>query len=375
MKALVIGGTGPTGPHLVAGLIERGYQVTLFHRGVHEPEGLPPVEHLHGDPHFQETIAATLGDRRFDLVIATYGRTRFLADALAGRCARFIAVGGILAYRAILVPEQNDPRGAKVLTTEDDALAPEPGPDPHPAARFAYLIGATERHVFGLHQAGAFQATYFRYPLIYGPRQLAPVEWSVVKRVLDGRPRLILPDGGLPIVSRCAAINAAHCVLLAVDRPEVAAGQVYNCVDDEQFTLRQWAAIVARAAGGEIEPVFLPDRLATPARGLMPMQESAEHTLVSGRKAKIELGYADRIPPREALRETVAWLLAHPPAGGEYVNLRDTFDYAAEDRLIAAYERLVAEVERECPVEIPPIVHGYAHPRRPAERAADHRGR
>ena len=34
--ALVVGGTGPTGPFIVNGLRERGYRVTIFHRGTHE---------------------------------------------------------------------------------------------------------------------------------------------------------------------------------------------------------------------------------------------------------------------------------------------------------------------------------------------------
>ena len=36
MRALVIGGTGPTGPHVIDGLLKRGYEVTIFHRGTHE---------------------------------------------------------------------------------------------------------------------------------------------------------------------------------------------------------------------------------------------------------------------------------------------------------------------------------------------------
>jgi uncharacterized protein YbjT (DUF2867 family) len=75
MKALIVGGTGPSGPFLANGLIERGYKVTIFHRGTHEiPEIVPEVAHIHGDPHFRETIEAALGDRTFDVVIATYGR-------------------------------------------------------------------------------------------------------------------------------------------------------------------------------------------------------------------------------------------------------------------------------------------------------------
>ena len=35
MKALVVGGTGPTGPLIVQGLLDRGYEVTVYHRGFH----------------------------------------------------------------------------------------------------------------------------------------------------------------------------------------------------------------------------------------------------------------------------------------------------------------------------------------------------
>src|ERR1700692_705404 len=95
MKALIVGGTGPSGPFLANGLIERGYKVTIFHRGTHEiPEIVPEVAHIHGDPHFRETIEAALGDRTFDVVIATYGRIRFVAEALAGKTPCFIAIGG-----------------------------------------------------------------------------------------------------------------------------------------------------------------------------------------------------------------------------------------------------------------------------------------
>ena len=56
MRALVVGGTGPTGPFLVCGLLHRGYHVTMLHRGTHEiPEIPPEVEHLHADPHFRQT--------------------------------------------------------------------------------------------------------------------------------------------------------------------------------------------------------------------------------------------------------------------------------------------------------------------------------
>ena len=47
MKALVIGGTGPSGPYIVNGLLDRGYEVTILHGGQHEVEFAQPVEHIH----------------------------------------------------------------------------------------------------------------------------------------------------------------------------------------------------------------------------------------------------------------------------------------------------------------------------------------
>ena len=94
MKALVIGGTGPSGPHTVNGLIERGYEVTVLHGGQHEVEFVQPIEHIHVDPHFAETLGPALAGRSFDLVLATYGRMRIIADLLKGKTGRFIGVGG-----------------------------------------------------------------------------------------------------------------------------------------------------------------------------------------------------------------------------------------------------------------------------------------
>src|SRR5712691_8407958 len=93
MNALVLGGTGPTGPYIVNGLLERGYEVTIMHGGFHEVEFAGPVEDLHGDVHFKESLQATLGDRKWDLVIFMYGRLRETAEFMIGRTGRFIGVG------------------------------------------------------------------------------------------------------------------------------------------------------------------------------------------------------------------------------------------------------------------------------------------
>ena len=57
--ALVVGGTGPTGPYVVNGLVNRGFQVTILHTGRHESEIIgPEVEHIHSDPFDVDRTAA-----------------------------------------------------------------------------------------------------------------------------------------------------------------------------------------------------------------------------------------------------------------------------------------------------------------------------
>src|ERR1700685_4273378 len=107
-SSLVVGGTGPSGPFLVNGLRERGYAVAILHRGTHEiPEIGPDVEHIHADPHFRETLDPAIRGRTFDVVIATYGRIRVVAEAFAGKTGQFIGIGGVPAYRGYFVPSAN----------------------------------------------------------------------------------------------------------------------------------------------------------------------------------------------------------------------------------------------------------------------------
>jgi hypothetical protein len=56
--ALIVEGTGPTGPRLIQGLIERGFDVSILPTGRHEVPLPDQVEHIHVDPHFIEPLTA-----------------------------------------------------------------------------------------------------------------------------------------------------------------------------------------------------------------------------------------------------------------------------------------------------------------------------
>ena len=335
MRALVIGGTGPTGHLMVNGLCARGFDVAMFHSGRHELAEIPPeVEHVHGDAFAPGALEAALGARNFDVCIATYGRLRRVAETMAKRCGQFVSVGGVPAYRGFMNPGLFSPAGLPVPVREG---APEVEEEADDAK--GWRIVRTERAVF----AARPDATHFRYPYVYGPYQLLPREWCIVRRILDSRPFIVLPEDGLTLHHFGYTENLAHAVLLAVDKPDAARGQIYHCADEEVLSLRQVVEIVAAALGAQLEIVSLPWQLATPARPLMA-QPLPTHRVFDLEKIRRELGYRDVVPAREALARTARWLAAHPPAPGgpEEIALSDPFDYAAEDALVAAWKRALA---------------------------------
>lgn len=328
MKALVVGGTGPTGPYLVQGLLDRGYQVAILHRGEHEVPEIPPqVEHLHTDPWSGEALEAALAGRHFDLAIATYGRLREVARQLRDQSERFVGIGGVPLYRGWMRPEDLSPEGLPVPTREDAPLV-----EGDAELRKGYRIRLSEEAVFAHHPT----ATMFRYPHVYGPRQLVPREWCIVRRILDGRRQLILGDGGLSLHTFGYAENLAHAVLLAVDQPDTAAGQSYNCGDEQVWSLRQVAQTIARILQRPLEIVSVPGELALPGQPLLA-HERTDHRVMDLAKIRQELGYRDLVAPAEGLRRTVDWLLANRPEPGGLTEkiLGDSFDYAAEDEIIA----------------------------------------
>src|SRR5438094_6238319 len=70
MRLLILGGTVFLGRALVEAAQERGHEITLFHRGKHNPDIFPDVERILGDR--SENLDALKG-RRWDAVIDTCG--------------------------------------------------------------------------------------------------------------------------------------------------------------------------------------------------------------------------------------------------------------------------------------------------------------
>jgi nucleoside-diphosphate-sugar epimerase len=270
--------------------------------------------------------------RTFDTVIAMYGRLRAVAAATEGRTGRFVSVGGVPAYRGWMNPGLFRPAGLAVPVREDAPTVAAPAEDEK-----GWRVWRSEQAVFEHHP----DATHFRYPYVYGPYQPVPREWLVVRRILDGRRRMVVADDGLTLHHYGYTENLAHALLCALDRPDLALGKVYNAADEEVLSGRQVIEVIAEELGHPMDLVSMPFDLALPAWPFIG-QPLPTHRVLDLSALRHDLGYRDAVPPRVALGRTARWLLANPPApdGAEERVLQDPFDYPAEDRLMDAWQRL-----------------------------------
>jgi nucleoside-diphosphate-sugar epimerase len=366
-SVLLIGGSGPTGPLIAAGLTERGHQVTVLHRGVHEAAQTAGLEHIHADPHFAGPLRDATAGRTFDVVVATYGRLAAVTEAVGDRCGRLVAVTGAPVYRGWFGPHHRPPLGMRLRAQETDATVTPGEATTSRQAAFQHKIRAAEQQVFEQAAGGRFSACLLRYPCLYGPRQVTPLEWRVVKRVLDGRAEMIVPENGLAIYTRWYAANASHAVILAVPRPQDADGHIFNGGDQDQFSLRQWLEMALEHLGSPMRLVSLPDDLAGPGRALNPLWGLSTHGYLDTGRLEQRLGYQDALPARLALASTLDWYLRHAPAQDDS---GPDFDYAYEDHVISRYRRLADSVGRE--FAIPQARHPYPHPRQPGRELDEH---
>jgi nucleoside-diphosphate-sugar epimerase len=365
-RTLVIGGTGPTGPTVVRGLVERGHHVTVLHTGQHEVDfGFPGIEHIHEDPHFAETLRRGIDGRTFDLVVAQYGRLRVVADVMAGRTARLVAIGGATG---IYAGDEDDRWGGMGRP----ALFPETTPiyrstaGPDGSEKIGLRMVQAMDNLFDHHASGGYTATYVMYPVNYGPRNPGPYDWAIVRRVLDGRRRVIIADGGAKLEGRVFSENAAQAVLLVIDQPDLAAGKRYTVADRYAYTMRQRIEFIASCLGRELELVDMPYDLAWPCHPYW--RRSRDHKMCQSTLIREELGYREMTEPADAFARTIEWLAANrPEPGGEAEQqVGDPFDYASEDDLM---DRWLAAREKLGNVEpkLPPAGHQYRHPKTPGE--------
>src|SRR3990172_6238368 len=343
MNVLVIGGTGRIGPYVLRELLSRSHAVTIVHRGQHPlPLGLDVREVL-VDRRDAVRFVDLMRQERPDVVVDLFpGRaedTQAVVEAFRGRIRTSVHVSAFDVYEQYIAvdvfgawaPDKyyRHQLAARPIPIREEAPLRAQHFYPHPQVVAGFDKVFVERAISEASARGDFPATILRLAAIYGPAGYSRDdprlrEWYIVKRALDGRSRIAIPDGGRGIHHRVHYANAAHAVVLAVESPR-AVGQAFNVGDTELLTVRQLVDRVAAHIGHTWEVVSVPR---ASMRGWYTL-DADPPLILDLTKIRLLLGYQDVQAAAEGLNETVEYLVRTRP-GARHV----TLDYAAEDALI-----------------------------------------
>ena len=339
MRILLIGGTGFIGSFLAPDLQRRGADVATLTRGVSPIRHVDGLTRITGDrKRLRDAIPSI---RRFapdvvvDLVLSSGTQAHELMAAVRGIATRVVALSSIDVYRACgILHRLEDGPLEPVPLTEDSALRTKLAtypPQQIAALQQVYGWVDDEYDKIPVEQAvlgdSDLPGTVLRLPMVYGPGDPLHRLWPLVKRMDDRRPTILM-DSQLAAwrAPRGFVENVAAAIALAATTDR-AAGRIYNVAEPTSHSEREWAEKVARVVGWTGAIVELPpDR--TPAHLRLP-GNTDQHWSADSTRIRSELGFAELVGADEAIRRTVAWERAHPPA----VPMMP-IDYEAEDAAI-----------------------------------------
>jgi nucleoside-diphosphate-sugar epimerase len=334
MRVVVIGGTNFIGPCVVATLHRLGHEITVYHRGQHEPELPRSVRHIHsplaGIPVLD--FPSEISDPAPDVVLHMFpvgaDDSRAAMARFAGVARRMVALSSGDVYRAYGRLLGTEPGPAEPVPLDENAPLRETlYPYRHTAAgpadwTFHYEKILAERAVMG-HPS--LQGTVLRLPAVYGPgdpyRRLRPY----IKRMNDRRPAILLESAQAKWRWTHGYVeNVAQAIALAVvdDR---GAGRIYNVGEAETPTVADRVRRIGELAGWEGEIVSIDSGRLPPH--LRAPYEPRQDLVVDTSRLRDELGFTEVHSIDEGLRRTIEWEYANSPSTGD----PGFAEYAAED--------------------------------------------
>jgi nucleoside-diphosphate-sugar epimerase len=340
MRILVIGGTGFIGPDITRQLICLGHHVTVFHRG----RGVVPpgARELIGDrqrlSESADALRALAPDVVVDVVLSSGRQARELMGVFRGHARRVVAVSSMDVYRACGVTHRLEDGPLEPLPLREETSALRTKQQTYPPAQvqmlqqiFGWLDEEydkipVEREVLG---DGELPGTVMRLPMVYGPGDPLRRFHPIVRRILDGRRKILFSAdmaGWRATKGYVEDVAAAVAAAAANDR---ATGRIYNVGEADTLTELQWAEQIARALNWDGEFTVRPDDRLPPH--LRAPGNTAQHWIADTTRIREELAFREATTREDAIRRTVEWERANPPAGFT----PHAFDYTSEDEALA----------------------------------------
>jgi len=323
MKVLVIGGTRFIGRHVVRELIDAGHSVTLFHRG-NNPQNIQDldVESLYGDRMIPGSISAVLENRYFDAVIDMVAydapETLLALQQVEPHVDRYLMISTASVYAQ---PYCSPMHETDTVIHEDD-----------PKLAYGRKKVLAEEAAFEFSKATDLPVTVLRLPAVYGEYDHQAREWYFIKRLLDQRTHIVLPEGGCGVYHREYAgnVGAQLNLLLSTTKSH---NQIINSGHRHTPTYRRLVETAAEITGKHVVLYSIPQPL------FPHIPNCANPGIFTQAVGKLEaLGYVEKYDIAHGLKRTMDWFAENPIR--EFLPVQRNqihhFDYEWEDRMIAA---------------------------------------
>ena len=305
MRALVIGGAGFIGHHLVSALLDRGDDVVVlddFSTGF--ASRLDPVRSRIGlvegsilDPSALDSAMASTEVVFHEAAIPSVARSiafpRATNEANASGTIEVMLAAARNGVRRLVYAGSSSVYGVPVELPCRESLPPAPT-SPYGASKLA-----AEHYVHTLGQLRGIETVVLRYFNVFGPGQDPSSEYSAViprfvTAVLEGRAPMI---NGTGEISRdftyVENVVRANLLAAAAGGPS---GLTCNIACGSRFSLLDLLDAIYDAVGRRVDPTFGPPRAGDIVHSQADISLAAE-----------SLGYDVEVPFHEGIARTVDW--------------------------------------------------------------------
>jgi len=302
MRALVTGGAGFIGSHLVERLVREGHQARAFDNlttGKRENLAhVPGAELMVGDIRDTEALARAMSGcdlvfHQAAIVSVPYSiehPQESLDVNLRGTLNVLEAARGAKVKRVVMA-------SSAAIYGENPELPKRESMTPSPISPYGLEKLASEHYLSIWSKLFGLETVALRYFNVFGPRQDPSSAYSgvisvFVDRILRGAPLTIFGDGE-QFRDFVYVANVVDANMLAATRPNVS-GRAYNVGCGARTTLNELAQMLGRIAGVAVAP-----------RHDAPRAGDIGESIADIARARAELTYAPKVGVEEGLRELV----------------------------------------------------------------------
>lgn len=327
MKVLLIGGTGNISSDCAARLHEAGHEVIIVTRG----RGEIPARYqaIHADrsniPAFKEALRRVTPEVVIDFIAYDLPEVQADFELIHGVVRQYVFISSTTVYA----------KPAKELPLKETAALGNPWWD------YAQKKLACEEWLRRQHEETGFPVTIVRpshtYSKRWVPNAVASSSYTVARRLEQRKPVFVPDDGRNPWTLTAASDFAVGLAGLA--GLPAAVGEAFHITSDEVLTWNQIYAEIADAVGAvDPEILHIPTdficQVAPQWIGTLKGDKAHPGVFDNSKIKAFVPEFRCRKPFREGIRESVAWLRAHP----DQQNLKPEVD-AAIEQVVGAWRK------------------------------------